>query len=287
MHSESSDAVIGYFRAKRRELIALADLPVCGHSGLKGGHREEIYRTYLSEVLPRRYSVGRGMVYGLFHRSHEADIVIWDSHAYPSLPLSDHSFYFAESVRNVLECKSTFSTADLKDMLVKSQAVRDIVPHRDLSLRDEIEGLRLEIVSLKAGQPHRGLMISSHHIATSGMFLKGGQSTAPDQLLAACHDEVDMVWPDVMLFLEPGIVAIKFDQGPDSITGGIAFLEYGEDALLAFTSALLKTVDDRVVHSESRFYLDRYAAPVLDREPFHVSEFRLTRFVAGHVPLWR
>ena len=287
MHSESSDAVIGYFRAKRRELMALADLPICGHSGLKGGHREEIYRTYLAEVLPRRYSVGRGMVYGLFHRSHEADIVVWDSHAYPSLPLSDHSFYFAESVRNVLECKSTFSTADLKDMLVKSKAVRDIVPHRDLSLRDEIEGLRLEIISLKAGQPHKGLMISSHHIATTGMFLRGGQNTAPTELLAACDDEVDMVWPDVMLFLEPGIVAIKFDEGPDSITGGIAFFEYGEDALLAFTTALLKTVDDRVVHSESRFYLDRYAAPVLDREPFHVSEFRLMRFVAGHVPLWR
>ena len=287
MHSEASKAVIDYFRAKRRELIALADLSVCSHSALKGGHREEVYRTYLSEVLPRRYSVGRGMVYGLFHRSHEADIVIWDSNAYPSLPLSDHSFYFAESVRNVLECKSIFSMSELKDMLVKSQAVRDIVPHKDLSLRDEIEGLRLEVISLKAGQPHRGLMISSHHIATSGMFLKGGQNTSPADLLAACHDEVDMVWPDVLLFLEPGVVAIKFDQGPDSVNGGIAFFDYGEDALLAFTTSLLKTCEDRVVHSESRFYLDRYAAPVLDREPFHVVEFRLMRFVAGHVPLWR
>ncbi|HEY6141449.1 MAG TPA: DUF6602 domain-containing protein [Thermoanaerobaculia bacterium] len=284
---ETSDAVIDYFRAKRRELMALAELPVSAHAGLRGSHREEVYRTYLSEILPHRYSVGRGIVYGLYHRSREADIVIWDSHAYPSLPLRDHAFFFAESVRAVLECKSNWSLAEFRDVLVKSQAVRGIVPHRDLSLRDEIAGLRLEILSLKAGQPHQGMMISGHHIAAAAMFLTGGQTADPQGLIGACHDEIDFVWPEIVLLLEPGILALRFYHGDDETKGGIAFFRYGEDVLLAFTTALLKTVDDRVVHSEARFYLDRYGAPALEVEPFHVAEFRLWHFAAAHVPLWR
>src|SRR6185295_10863970 len=135
--NQTGTAVAGYFRAKRRELMALADLPVADHSGLRGGHREQIYRTYLADILPRRYSVGRGMVYGEFHRSREADIVVWDSHSYPSLPLQDHAFYFAESVRAVIECKSNWSATEFSDVLDKARAVRDIVPHKELSLADE------------------------------------------------------------------------------------------------------------------------------------------------------
>lgn len=136
--NETAKAVANYFRAKRRELMALADLPVVEHAGLRGSHREQIYRTYLADLLLRRYSVGRGMVYGQFHRSREADIVVWDSHAYPTLPLQDHSFFFAESVRTVIECKSKWSSAGFADVLDKSRAVRDIVPRKELSLADEL-----------------------------------------------------------------------------------------------------------------------------------------------------
>ncbi len=287
MPQEANLAVAEYFRAKRRELMALADLSVCGHPGLTGSHREEIYRTYLADLLPRRYSVGRGVVYGLFHRSREADIVIWDSYAYPSLPLRDHSFYFAESVRAVIECKSSWSTVEFSDMLEKAQAVRDIVPHRDLSLADELAQIQLDIACLKADRSHEGLMISSHHIATTGIFLKGGQRAKPEELISMCRDEIDLVWPDILLFLEPGVLALKNDPVDDVGHGSIDFFNFGDDALLAFSSALLKTLDDRVVHSESRFYLDRYAYPLLDASPIFSAPFRLMRFVPGRVPLWK
>jgi hypothetical protein len=287
MPRDAHNAVATYFRAKRRELMALAELPVCEHPGLTGGHREQIYRTYLADLLPRRYSVGRGMVYGLFHRSREADIVIWDSHAYPSLPLHDHSFYFAESVRAVIECKSTWSAAEFRDVLTKAQAVRDIVPHRETSLADELAQIQLDIACLKAGKSHEGLLISTHHIATMAMFLKGGQKATPEEMLAMCQDEIDLVWPDILLFLEPGVLAIKVDPTDDGGYGSVMFFRFEEDSLLGFSTTLLKTLDDRVVHSEARFYLDRYAFPLLDAEPYFTHTFRLMRFAPGRIPLWK
>jgi len=284
--NQTGTAVAGYFRAKRRELMALADLPVADHSGLRGGHREQIYRTYLADILPRRYSVGRGMVYGEFHRSREADIVVWDSHSYPSLPLQDHAFYFAESVRAVIECKSNWSATEFSDVLDKARAVRDIVPHKELSLADELTQIQLDLISLKLGKPHQGLLISGHHIGTTALFLKGGKKLAPDQIIKSCKN-LDDSWPDVLLLLEPGLLALKAYPDDTEIHGSIGFFSYGEDSLLAFSTALLKLLDDRVVHSESRFYLDGYAYPFLQAEPFAVYEFPLTRFAPGRQALWQ
>lgn len=119
----SHERVRDYFRVKSRQLRASADLAVCDHNGLSGNHREELQRIYFNEVLPRRFEVGSGMVYGQFHRSREADIVIWNFKDYPSLPMSDHAFFFAESVRMVLESKSQMSSAEFDNDLLKSQAV--------------------------------------------------------------------------------------------------------------------------------------------------------------------
>lgn len=134
----TQDRVARWFRVRRRQLLDAADLPVCEHSGLAGGHREQFQRLYLAEVLPRRFNVGRGMVYGFMHRSHEADIVIWDGDNYPSLPMLDHQLFFAESVRAVLEAKTRFSTVEFDDVLRKSRAVRDIVVNPQSGLDDEI-----------------------------------------------------------------------------------------------------------------------------------------------------
>jgi hypothetical protein len=103
----AAERVAQYFRIKQRQLRESAQLAVCDHQGLAGSHREEFQRIYLREVLPHRFSVGRGMVYGIVHRSREADIVVWDDQNYPRLPMSDHSFFFAESVRAVIEPGST------------------------------------------------------------------------------------------------------------------------------------------------------------------------------------
>ena len=232
------EAIKAYFRAKNKELQALADLPICEHSGLKGSHREQIYRAYLSDILPRRYSVGRGMVYGMFHRSREADIVIWDAQNYPSLPLLDHSFHFAESVKCVLECKSNWNSVEFSDVLEKCRAVKDIVPHKEPSLADEIAMLQLDVLALKTNQKHEGMMISSHHIATAAMFLRGGQKIIPEDFIKNCSAPIDDAWPDVLILLEPGIVAIKNypDGSENGVSGRVTFFKYGTDGLFNSTA---------------------------------------------------
>lgn len=283
---KSSDVVKAYFRAKRGELTALADLAVCEHSVLKGGHREQIYRAYLADLLPKRYAVGRGMVYGMFHRSREADIVIWDAQSYPSLPLLDHSFFFAESVKAVLECKSNWSADEFDDVLKKCKAVRDIVPHKEPSLDDDIAMLQLEVAALKDGVRHEGMMISNAHIATAAMFLRGGKTVTFDELLKICTDGIDDTWPDVLLLLEPGILITKnFPVEGEGRKGRLSYFEHAEDALLSFSIALLSLVEDRIVHNESRFFLEQYTNGLIGENPRLTAEFNLTRMLPSRVPL--
>ncbi|MGH8695178.1 MAG: DUF6602 domain-containing protein [Burkholderiales bacterium] len=122
------EPLLQYFRAQRLQLLVAATEAQTPHAGLLGAHREALVRDYLSNLLPRRFSAGRGIVFGLGHTSRESDIVLWDSDNYPCVRLRDYSHFFAESVRVVLEAKSRYSAAELTDMLQKSRAVRDIVP---------------------------------------------------------------------------------------------------------------------------------------------------------------
>lgn len=63
--------------------------------------------------------------------------------------------------------------------------------------------------------------------------------------------------------------------------GYLEFFKFGDDVLLAFSIALMKLVEDRVVHSEARFLLERYAIQILEWQPIHVQKFQLTRFAVG------
>lgn len=163
---EASETIRRYFAVKARQLATLGDLPARHHGGLAGSHREEIQRLYLREILPRRFAVGRGLVYGTFHRSREADIVIWDADNYPSLPLADHNLFFADSVRVVIECKTTWSAADFTDMLAKCKAVRDIVPEPGMNLRDEVAILSAQIAALRGVGQYEGMLSCRHHVVS-------------------------------------------------------------------------------------------------------------------------
>ena len=65
------------------------------------------------------------------------------------------------------------------------------------------------------------------------------------------------------------------------------FYEFGEDALLIFTNALLVLLDERSVVTESPFYLPRYTPELADVAPIAVMDFGITRAVPQRLPLWR
>jgi hypothetical protein len=283
---DAQDRVREYFRVKTAQLRAAAALPSAEHAGLAGSHREELQRIYFSEVLPQRYRIGRGMVYGMMHRSREADIVIWDALNYPTLPMLDHSFFFAESVRAVVESKSRWSPEDFADVRRKSQAVRDILAYPEPNLEDTIAMLQLEVASLRSGDAHDGFLTSKHHIGTVAVFLDRGSQAFADEasIPREALETADDCWPDLMLLLHPGRVVVK-DYGGDA--DYLCFYELADDALLFFTHGLLSLLADRVVSTEAPFYFRAYASEVLDAEPYMTLPFLLTRPAVGRRPLWR
>lgn len=277
-----------YFRSKARQLSAAADQSICDHTTLSGSHREEIQRIYLRDILPKRFEVGRGMVYGPAHRSKEADIVIWDSQNYPSLPMYDHSFFFAESVKAVLECKSNWSTEEFKDVLNKCRAVRDIVTIPNPNLADDIILIKQELTAIRQQRDDFSLLIIPHHIATAAIFLKGGHLFSPTYLTNEDLQEIDDAWPDILLLLEVGRVVIKNYEPVGSQTfGGHGWLEFydlQEDGLLAFTTALLALLTDRSVQIEDPLDLTQYAPSLLKVDPVQI-DFPLTRPIPRRIPL--
>ena len=276
-----------YFRAKRRQLLAMSEQAVVEHSGLRGSYREELQRIYLREILPGRFNVGHGMVYGIVHRSKEADIVIWDAANYPSLPLGNHALYFAESVRVVLESKSVWSSDQFSDVLDKCRSVREIVPFRAPTMADDMAMVNLRLHALENGLQHDGMLISKPHIGTAAIFIRGGQTAMTDlgEINADVFDDADDAWPDLVLFLEPGRIAFKqYPEGGG--TGHVEVVDYGEDGLFVFTSSLLKLLADRSVTTEDHFYLDQYMMLVEGRE-ISSRPFPMLRWPSEHRPIWR
>jgi hypothetical protein len=279
-----------YFRNKTRELIAGARQAICEHPGLRGGHREDILRLYLNSILPKRFDVGRGMVYGQLHRSRESDIVIWDAHNYPSLQLRGHNLFFAESVRAILEVKTRWTSEEFEDILSKCEAARNIIVSKRPNLADDIAMLQLEVESLRTGQQHRGMVLKPHHIATGAIVFFGGASLQAASLSEEQIRDVDDSWPDALLLLEEGRVIMKHyvraEGQPMSGKGFLEFVEAGEDALLIFTAILIGLITERSVQVEDPLYMLKYMYGYLEDLPSESIQFPLTRPVPGRVAIW-
>ena len=281
----AADRVQAYFRIKAEQLQAGARLPIAEHAGLAGSHREELQRLYLSEILPRRYGVTRGMVYGVLGRSREADIIIWDSLNYPSLPMLDHTFVFAESARVVIECKSRWSGDEFSDVRKKVASIRSLILSYRPNLDSAVSMLQLDVAALKEGVGHSGMLYVQHRIGTAAIFLSGGANALSNGDLSGVPlDEIDDSWPDALLLLEPGRVILKNQDNE----GGAAlhFFDLEQDALLLFTNALLRLISERSVLTEGAFFLDPYASVVIDSPPTSEVPFPIHGWAPQRIPLW-
>lgn len=288
MPSGADERVRAYFKCRAEELRVQARYAICEHSGLIGGHREAVQRALFEHLLPRRFSVGRGMVYGAFHRSREADIVIWDSMNFPSLPMADHAMFFAEAVRLVLECKSTFSLSEFSDACLKAKSVRDIVPDFDttpgIALR--LEMLENRVMALQNDDLFLGMIQHRPHIGTGAIFLTGGGAFDFQNLGGTVLGEIDDSWPDITLLLEPGVLLCKEYQVREGFMGGsghISKYTLKEDALLVFTSLMFRMLFDRATALEPPLDLFRYV-PTLSPSVEWSLAFPLTRAVPQNHP---
>lgn len=277
-----------YFRTKAKQILTVADLSVCGHAGLTGSHREELQRLYFREILPKRYEVGRGVVFGYSGHSRESDIVIWDSFDFPSLPISDHAFYFSESVRCVIECKSRYSSEEFADVLEKSDAVMGIFSYPDFGIREQVASIQQEIVSIREGIAHDGALIIPARIATAAIFLTGGQLFS-DEIAKLYQMDIDKKWPDILLFLEPGYVVVKAYEAAGGMAGSgkLLFYKIADDALLLFTHELLMRITERTDAIHPPLQILRYVREFAKIAPDSEYEFPLVMGVPQRTPLWR
>ncbi|MGC4031440.1 MAG: hypothetical protein QM754_06850 [Tepidisphaeraceae bacterium] len=237
--TQTSKLVRRYFAAQAKTLSAAAEAAVCEHPGLIGGHRESLNRIYLSKLIPKRFEIDRGMIYGPFSRSRECDVIIWDSNNYPSLPLTDHKMIFADSVRLVMEVKSTWNKQEFSDVIDKCRVLQHMSIYKiGTSLADEIDLMRDQLYALSNGIQHVGTLQVPAGIATSAIFFSGGK-TFTEPLEEHDLNEVHANWPDICLLLGAGLVVLKeVTSDPETNLGGrgiLKFMEFGDDALLVFT----------------------------------------------------
>lgn len=281
--STEEDFLVRYFRSKTRQLLALAEQVVTDHHGLKGSHREQVIRLYLEHILPRRFGIGRGMVYGVAgQRSHEADIVLWDNQNYPLLTMEDHSIFFAESVRTILEVKSRWTTEEWYDIKTKSTAVNSIHIPREPTLKDAVLELEEQIYALSHELSWVGTMSARPKIGFATIFFNGGKAML-QELPERESNIIDDAWPDLALFLAQGLVISKHYVGEEPL-GPAGYLEIyhaKDDALLIFTASLLELLSDRVVSMEGDFYFRHYIQDFLSQVPTAHIEFPVMRPIPG------
>ena len=105
------------------------------HAVGKGDLREDAFRDFLVNYLPKRYGVGRGQVVTPDNRiSGQLDIVIYDPLYCPRLIASaSHSIYPIESVYGAISMKSQLDSEELKDGYKNIASLKAILPQGGFS----------------------------------------------------------------------------------------------------------------------------------------------------------
>lgn len=111
--------------AKRLE-ADFEETQILSHRGVKGQTRERaIVHTFLQPYLPKRYSIGGGLLVDSTGRfSQQQDLVIYDEFSIPTL--QDHEenkLFFAEQVLITIEVKSTLDRNAARDIVNKANSV--------------------------------------------------------------------------------------------------------------------------------------------------------------------
>jgi Domain of unknown function (DUF6602) len=268
-HRDQTALIRTYFRSKKMQLTALAAQAIMPHNPSIGSHREELSRLYLSDVLPRRYAVHTGMIFGTSHRSKQIDIVIWDHLNYPIIPMLDHAVFFAESVHAAIEVKSRWSLSAARAMWENCRSVRAITLQQPIiGLPERIRALEHAFESYVSG--HGSIKAKFHFpgkIPTIAIFLTGGKELDEKAFSRFCTNKSpEQGWPDLALLLEANLVIEKrlpSAAGIEALSGQVypaevVATDYGEDALAVFTARFLRIVSSRSEDLERGDYLHEY-----------------------------
>jgi hypothetical protein len=274
----SSQLIQQYFVNKSKQLLAASNLAICEHAGLQGSHREALIKIYLSEIIPNRFMIDRGMIYSPYTRTHEADIVLWDANNFPKLELYGHKFFFAESVQAVLEVKTRYSSSAIKDIIQKTLDIKEMIIPYTPKITDDIQNLVYKIYAIQSGVEYSGTLKSNKEIVSIAFLINGGSRFSIHSFEK--YEDLELEWPDLTILLEAGIVIVK------NIEEDINYLRVyyaKEDALLLFTKYLLEILNDRIVTVEGEMFLNLYIRTVIESIQYEDYGFTKTRPGFGFV----
>jgi hypothetical protein len=98
-----------------------------------GNYKEEILRSLIKQLLPKKYEVSTGFILSLDEKgnkikSKQQDIIIWDSNNYAAI-FHDSGFVIVppEACKAVVEVKSTLTQKTFKQAMLASDGILDFV----------------------------------------------------------------------------------------------------------------------------------------------------------------
>lgn len=281
----TTDLIRKFFQNKTKQLLAVAGQAVVEHSTLIGSHREEVINIYLKEVLPKRFGIGKGMVYGLVHKSKEIDILIWDEQNYPELKLLGHSLFFAESAKSIVEVKTRWSAAEFADIQNKASISKGILKTYKSNIIEHLRFMERQIEALKEEKEFIGILFHPYHIAFAAFIFWGGQDFTLKDISDEELKDIEDNYPDLMVFLDAGKVLVKeYEMEEDDFMNGTPYLrlyDSKDDTLLLFTEFLMGQIMERTVSTEYPFYFNDYFISIKSKMEFEELKFPMTRPLPG------
>ena len=103
------------------------------HSSTKGTRNEEALKSIIENFLPKKYSVGSGIIIDSFgNASKQVDLVIYDSTIYPSLfSQTSTSIYPVETVLATIEVKTFLDESALGEIVENTKSIKKLKHYVD------------------------------------------------------------------------------------------------------------------------------------------------------------
>lgn len=147
-----TDIISQYYQSIVQQLRSEVDTinSLFHHQGVKGEGNEAALRELLTKFIPKRYSVGTGVVIDRNGtQSRQCDIVIYESLLYPSLlTLTNIHFFPVDIVYATIEVKTTLTSGSVKEALENIASVKNWIWYRIILQALIAEGVNFKWLSI-------------------------------------------------------------------------------------------------------------------------------------------
>ncbi|MFX1284522.1 MAG: DUF6602 domain-containing protein [Promethearchaeota archaeon] len=225
--------VLEYWKEQREQIISKSKEVMKGDlQTLKGTHRELIIEDFFRKFFPKRFDYGNGYIIDSeLNKSNQSDVVIYDAENHPIIPLRNYNYFFAESVNFVFEIKSYHNKEELEKVIEGTKKINQLKPHLkpnfDLykkSIETRFLNIEKRLIyhtnSMDDPTEFSKSVLNTDEliplafpnpILTGAIFLKTQkkfdlEEALNEQGIQSIHKE----WPNLMVWLEEGIVCLKY-----------------------------------------------------------------------------